>query len=44
VREAADDVVPPVEVREAADDVVPPVEEDGVASYLERLLGESGGS
>jgi len=30
------------EVREAADEVVPPVEEDGVAAYLERLLGEAG--
>jgi Cof subfamily protein (haloacid dehalogenase superfamily) len=27
------------EVREAADAVAPPVDEDGVASYLERLLG-----
>jgi Cof subfamily protein (haloacid dehalogenase superfamily) len=27
-------------VREAADAVAPPVEEDGVAAYLERLLGE----
>ena len=29
------------EVREAADAVAPPVHEDGVASYLERLLGGS---
>jgi len=29
------------EVREAADAVAPPVHEDGVASYLERLLGVS---
>jgi Cof subfamily protein (haloacid dehalogenase superfamily) len=28
------------EVREAADAVAPPVHEDGVASYLERLLGD----
>lgn len=28
------------EVREAADEVVPPVEEDGVAGYVEKLLGE----
>jgi hydroxymethylpyrimidine pyrophosphatase-like HAD family hydrolase len=27
------------EVREAADAVAPPVEEDGVAHYLQRLLG-----
>ncbi len=27
------------EVREAADAVAPPVDEDGVASYLEGLLG-----
>jgi hydroxymethylpyrimidine pyrophosphatase-like HAD family hydrolase len=28
------------EVREAADAVVPPVHEDGVALYLEELMGE----
>jgi Cof subfamily protein (haloacid dehalogenase superfamily) len=29
------------EVREAADEVAPPVDEDGVAFYVEKLLGES---
>ena len=29
------------EVREAADAVAPPVDEDGVAVYVEKLLGEA---
>jgi hydroxymethylpyrimidine pyrophosphatase-like HAD family hydrolase len=28
------------EVRDVADEIVPPVEEDGVAVYVEKLLGD----